>query len=78
MDLGLGGKKCLVTGSTGGIGLDVVRQLVGEGALAVSCGRRGAPGVGEVAHVVADLLAPVSPSEPWAMRRLRSAGSTCS
>ena len=48
-------KKCLVTGSTGGIGLEVVRQLVTEGALVVTCGRRAAPGVGEAAHVVADL-----------------------
>ena len=55
MDLGLSAKKCLVTGSTGGIGLEVVRQLVTEGALVVTCGRRGAPGVGEAAHVVADL-----------------------
>ena len=55
MDLGLSGKKCLVTGSTGGIGLEVVRQLVTEGAVVVTCGRRGAPGVGEAAHVVADL-----------------------
>jgi len=55
VDLGLSGKKCLVTGSTGGIGLEVVRQLVTEGALVVTCGRRGAPGVGEAAHVVADL-----------------------
>ena len=61
MDLGLGGKRCLVTGSTGGIGLDVVRQLVGEGALAVSCGRRDAPGIGETAHVVADLARPGEP-----------------
>jgi 3-oxoacyl-[acyl-carrier protein] reductase len=55
VDLGLGGKRCLVTGSTGGIGLEVVRQLVGEGAKVVSCGRREAPGVGEEAHVVTDL-----------------------
>ena len=55
MDLELGGKSCLVTGSTGGIGLEVVRQLSAEGAAVVSCGRRGAPGVGELAHVVADL-----------------------
>ena len=55
MDLGLGGKRCLVTGSTGGIGLEIVRQLSSEGARVVSCGRRGAPGVGEVAHVLADL-----------------------
>ena len=51
----MSGKKCLVTGSTGGIGLEVVRQLVTEGAFVVTCGRRGAPGVGEAAHVVADL-----------------------
>jgi NAD(P)-dependent dehydrogenase (short-subunit alcohol dehydrogenase family) len=55
VDLGLNGKRCLVTGSTGGIGLEVVRQLVTEGALVVTCGRRAAPGVGEAAHVVADL-----------------------
>lgn len=55
MDLGLVGKRCLVTGSTGGIGLDTVRLLVAEGADVVTCGRRGAPGVGEIAHVPADL-----------------------
>jgi NAD(P)-dependent dehydrogenase (short-subunit alcohol dehydrogenase family) len=55
VDLGLNGKRCLVTGSTGGIGLEVVRQLVAEGAVVVSCGRRGAPNAGEAAHVVADL-----------------------
>ena len=55
MDLGLRGKRCLVTGSTGGIGLDVLRQLIAEEARVVSCGRRGAPGVGEEMHVAADL-----------------------
>jgi NAD(P)-dependent dehydrogenase (short-subunit alcohol dehydrogenase family) len=55
VDLGLDGKRCLVTGSTAGIGLEVVRQLAAEGALVVSCGRRDAPEKGEVAHVVADL-----------------------
>jgi NAD(P)-dependent dehydrogenase (short-subunit alcohol dehydrogenase family) len=55
VDLALRDKRCLVTGSTAGIGLDVVRQLVGEGARVVSCGRREAPGVGEEAHVTADL-----------------------
>jgi NAD(P)-dependent dehydrogenase (short-subunit alcohol dehydrogenase family) len=55
VDLGLGGKRCVVTGSTGGIGLEVARQLVAEGARVVTCGRREAPNVGEVAHVAADL-----------------------
>ncbi len=55
MDLGLDGKRCLVTGSTAGIGREVVRQLAAEGARVVSCGRSGAPGVGESAHVIADL-----------------------
>jgi NAD(P)-dependent dehydrogenase (short-subunit alcohol dehydrogenase family) len=55
MDLGLAGKRCLVTGSTGGIGLEVARQLSDEGALVVTCGRRDAPQVGEIRHVVADL-----------------------
>jgi NAD(P)-dependent dehydrogenase (short-subunit alcohol dehydrogenase family) len=61
VDLGLAGKRCLVTGSTDGIGLAVVRQLAGEGASVVSCGRRGAPGAGEVAHVAADLSAAGGP-----------------
>jgi 3-oxoacyl-[acyl-carrier protein] reductase len=61
VDLGLSGKRCLVTGSTGGIGLEVARQLVAEGALVATCGRRDAPGVGEVAHVVADLSRPGEP-----------------
>jgi 3-oxoacyl-[acyl-carrier protein] reductase len=61
VDLGLDGKRCLVTGSTAGIGLEVVRQLAAEGARVVSCGRRGAPGVGESSHVTADLEAPGEP-----------------
>jgi NAD(P)-dependent dehydrogenase (short-subunit alcohol dehydrogenase family) len=55
VDLLLDRKRCLVTGSTGGIGLEVVRQLAAEGARVVSCGRRSAPGAGEVAHLTADL-----------------------
>ncbi len=61
VDLGLAGKRCLVTGSTGGIGLDVARQLVAEGGRVVTCGRREAPGVGELGHVVADLSRPGEP-----------------
>ncbi len=55
MELGLAGKRCLVTGATAGIGLETARRLALEGARVVTCGRRGAPAVGEAAHVVADL-----------------------
>ena len=61
MDLGLEGKRCLVTGSTGGIGLEVTRELLAEGAKVVTCGRRRAPEVGEAAHVTADLARPGEP-----------------
>ena len=61
MDLGLEGKRCLVTGSTGGIGLEVTRQLLAEGGRVVTCGRRPAPGVGEADHVIADLASAGEP-----------------
>lgn len=61
MDLGLRGKTCVVTGSTGGIGLETARLLVAEGARVVTCGRSGAPGVGEELHVQADLARPGEP-----------------
>ena len=41
MDLGLAGSVCLVTGSTGGIGLETVELLRAEGATVVSTGRSG-------------------------------------
>ena len=53
MDLGLKNKACVVTGSTGGIGASVVRQLREDGARVVSSGRSGA-GPGDV-HVSLDL-----------------------
>lgn len=55
MDLGLSGRACLITGSTAGIGLETARLLIAEGARVVTCGRRGAPGIGETHHVSADL-----------------------
>ncbi len=61
MDLGLNGKACLVTGSTAGIGLEIACLLTSEGARVVTCGRRGAPGVGEVLHVPVDLSAAGGP-----------------
>jgi len=53
MELGLADKICVVTGSTGGIGAEVARQLGEEGATVVTSGRRG-EGAGDL-HVAADL-----------------------
>ncbi|MGH3111597.1 MAG: SDR family NAD(P)-dependent oxidoreductase [Gaiellaceae bacterium] len=62
MDLGLTGKRCLVTGSTRGIGLETARLLADERAAVVTCSRSDAPEVGEAAHVVADLERPDEPA----------------
>jgi NAD(P)-dependent dehydrogenase (short-subunit alcohol dehydrogenase family) len=61
MDLGLSGKACVVTGSTGGIGLETARLLVAEGARVVTSGRSGPPGIGETLHVQGDLADPDGP-----------------
>ncbi|MGB2875959.1 MAG: SDR family oxidoreductase [Gaiellaceae bacterium] len=61
MDLGLSDRVCVVTGSTGGIGLATARLLVEEGARVVTCGRSEAPAVGETLHVRADLSQPGEP-----------------
>jgi len=61
MDLGLRDRVCVVTGSTGGIGLESARMLADEGARVVTCGRRGPPGIGEALHVTADLALPDGP-----------------
>jgi NAD(P)-dependent dehydrogenase (short-subunit alcohol dehydrogenase family) len=61
VDLGLADRRCLVTGSTAGIGLETACLLVAEGAHVVTNGRRGAPGIGESHHVVADLAVPGEP-----------------
>jgi 3-oxoacyl-[acyl-carrier protein] reductase len=56
VDLRLRDRVCLVTGSTGGIGLATARVLADEGAQVVTVGRREQPpGVGEALHVPADL-----------------------
>jgi 3-oxoacyl-[acyl-carrier protein] reductase len=55
MDLDLRDRSCVVTGSTRGIGLATARMLADEGARVVTCGRGGAPGVGEALHVQVDL-----------------------
>jgi 3-oxoacyl-[acyl-carrier protein] reductase len=59
MDLGLHDKVCVVTGSTGGIGLETARQLREEGATIVTSGR-SETGIGEL-HVAADLTTPGEP-----------------
>ncbi len=61
MDLGLRDRVCVVTGSTGGIGRETARLLVGEGARVVTSGRSGAPGLGEAMHVEANLSLPGEP-----------------
>lgn len=53
MELGLADKVCVVTGSTGGIGLAVAQQLRAEGARVVTSGR-SENGIGEL-HVAGDL-----------------------
>jgi 3-oxoacyl-[acyl-carrier protein] reductase len=62
MDLRLEGKACLVTGSTGGIGLETAKLFVAEGARVATCGRSDAPGIGEELHVRADLTEAEAPS----------------
>jgi NAD(P)-dependent dehydrogenase (short-subunit alcohol dehydrogenase family) len=61
VDLGLEGKACVVTGSTGGIGLETAKLLVAEGARVATSGRGAAPGIGEALHVRADLAEPDAP-----------------
>jgi 3-oxoacyl-[acyl-carrier protein] reductase len=60
MELGLGDRVCVVTGSTAGIGREAARLLAEEGARVVTAGRRpDGPGVGEELHVSCDLAEPV-------------------
>jgi 3-oxoacyl-[acyl-carrier protein] reductase len=74
VDLGLRDRVCIVTGSTGGIGLATARLLAAEGAQVVVTGRdgdrvaRARSTSGAAAAVVAD------PSEPaWAAELVASA-----
>jgi 3-oxoacyl-[acyl-carrier protein] reductase len=55
MDLGLRGRICVVTGSTGGIGRETARLLAAEGARVATSGRSDPPEVGEELHVLCDL-----------------------
>jgi 3-oxoacyl-[acyl-carrier protein] reductase len=69
VDLGLGDRVCLVTGSTSGIGLETARLLAAEGARVVICGRhsdrveQARKSVGAVLGVAADLGEPGAPEE---------------
>jgi NAD(P)-dependent dehydrogenase (short-subunit alcohol dehydrogenase family) len=75
MELGLDGKVCIVTGSTGGIGLEVARQLQSEGAHVTTSGRRP-DGIGEL-HVAADLSVPGEPERLVAAAHARFGRVDC-
>lgn len=67
MDLGLRDKICIVTGSTGGIGLETARLLAAEGARVVVCGRdsarveRARADTSAALGIVCDLAEPGAP-----------------
>jgi len=69
LDLGLADRVCVVTGSTGGIGLAASQLLAAEGAKVVVCGRDGArveqarTGTGAALGVVCDLSEPAAPEQ---------------
>jgi NAD(P)-dependent dehydrogenase (short-subunit alcohol dehydrogenase family) len=77
VDLGLQDRVCVVTGSTGGIGLETARLLSAEGARVVTSGRSGAPGVGEALHVSGDLGRRGEPERLIALARERLGGVDC-
>ncbi len=68
MDLGLRERVCVVTGSTGGIGLATARLLADEGARVVVSGRdstrveRAREQSGAALGVVVDLAEPGAPA----------------
>jgi 3-oxoacyl-[acyl-carrier protein] reductase len=69
LDLGLSDRVCVVTGSTGGIGLETARFLADEGAKVVVSGRdadrvdSARSEVGAALGVVCDLAEPGAPEE---------------
>jgi 3-oxoacyl-[acyl-carrier protein] reductase len=69
LELGLADRVCVVTGSTGGIGLSTARLLAGEGARVVVCGRKperveAARAQSGAAHGVAcELAEPAAPGD---------------
>ncbi|MBA2569157.1 MAG: SDR family oxidoreductase [Actinobacteria bacterium] len=69
MDLGLSNRVCLITGSTGGIGLETARLLVEEGAKVVVSGRdservdSACREAGAALGVICDFVEPGAPEE---------------
>jgi len=69
LDLGLADRVCVVTGSTGGIGLVAAEMLAAEGAQVVVCGRDSGrvelarAGTGAALGVVCDLSEPSAPEQ---------------
>jgi 3-oxoacyl-[acyl-carrier protein] reductase len=69
LDLGLRDRVCIVTGSTGGIGLETAKLLAAEGARVVICGRdserveRACEDAEAMLGVVCDLAEPAAPEE---------------
>jgi 3-oxoacyl-[acyl-carrier protein] reductase len=69
MDLGLRERTCIVTGSTGGIGLETARLLAAEGARVVICGRdparvdRARETAGAALGIACDLADPAGPEQ---------------
>ncbi|MFC5829876.1 SDR family NAD(P)-dependent oxidoreductase [Nonomuraea insulae] len=65
MDMGLTGKTAVVTGASRGIGLAIVRALIGEGTRVVAASRTITPELKETgaALVTADLSTPHGPAE---------------
>jgi NAD(P)-dependent dehydrogenase (short-subunit alcohol dehydrogenase family) len=67
VDLGLTGRRALVTGASKGIGLAIVRALVAEGVQVVAGARSSSPGLdeliaaGQVQHVAVDLSSAEGP-----------------
>lgn len=70
MDLGLGGKVALVTGSTSGLGLASAKALAAEGASVVICGRREELAREEAAKLPAAIGVGADITDPATPRRL--------
>src|SRR5258707_662074 len=58
MDLGLGDKVAFITGASGGIGAELTRAFLAEGARVVACSRRGVEASPRVLPVTADVRRP--------------------